>query len=95
MPRFDGTGPWGLGPLTGRGLGPCGAGMAWRRGWGRGFGWQRRGRFRGGEGGGRGLDGFCVCPKCGYKIEHQRGVPCSTLICPNCKIPLERQLERQ
>lgn len=41
MPRFDGTGPWGLGPGTGWGLGPCGAGMAWRRGWGRG--WGRRG----------------------------------------------------
>ncbi len=41
MPRFDGTGPWGLGPGTGWGLGPCGAGMALRRGWGRGFGWRR------------------------------------------------------
>jgi hypothetical protein len=26
MPRFDGTGPWGLGPGTGWGMGPCGAG---------------------------------------------------------------------
>lgn len=41
MPRYDGTGPLGLGPGTGWGLGPCGAGMAWRRGWGRGFGWRR------------------------------------------------------
>lgn len=24
MPRMDGTGPLGQGPLTGRGLGPCG-----------------------------------------------------------------------
>ena len=38
MPRFDGTGPWGVGPSTGWGLGPCGAGMGWRRGWGRGYG---------------------------------------------------------
>jgi hypothetical protein len=30
MPAFDGTGPRGLGPMTGRGLGPCGLGM--RRG---------------------------------------------------------------
>jgi len=36
MPGFDGTGPQGQGPLTGRGLGPCGCGM--RRGFGRGFG---------------------------------------------------------
>ncbi len=26
MPRFDRTGPWGFGPRTGRGLGPCGYG---------------------------------------------------------------------
>ena len=38
MPRFDGTGPGGLGPGTGWGLGPCGAGMGWRRGGGRGWG---------------------------------------------------------
>jgi len=34
MLRFNGTGPLGMGPGTGWGLGPCGAGMAWRRGWG-------------------------------------------------------------
>lgn len=39
MPRFDGTGPLGFGPGTGWGLGPCGAGIAWRRG--RGFGRRR------------------------------------------------------
>ena len=52
MPRGDGTGPNGQGPLTGRGRGYCagynspgfangvpagGRGMAWRRGRGRGF----------------------------------------------------------
>lgn len=35
MPRFDGTGPYGTGP-SGRGLGPCGGGLA-RREKGRGF----------------------------------------------------------
>jgi len=23
MPGLDGTGPWGTGPITGRGFGPC------------------------------------------------------------------------
>lgn len=35
MPRFDKTGPRGLGPGTGWGMGPCGGGMGWRRGYGR------------------------------------------------------------
>jgi len=43
MPGFDGTGPRGLGPLTGRGLGPCGGVRTSRLGrWfgrGRGLGW--------------------------------------------------------
>jgi len=60
---------------------------------GRGFGWQRRGRFREefeeAKGGGPG--GYCICPKCGYKTPHQRGVPCSTLECPKCKINLTRE----
>ena len=38
MPRYDGTGPLGFGPGTGWGMGPCGLGMDWRRGFGRGFG---------------------------------------------------------
>ena len=60
---------------------------------GRGFGWQRKGRFRGElkEAAGRGLGGSCVCQQCGYKIPHERGVPCSTLQCPNCKINLVRE----
>jgi cation diffusion facilitator family transporter len=61
---------------------------------GRGYGWQRRGRFKGEvkEAIGQGPDGYCVCPKCGYKIPHERGVPCSTLKCPKCKTPLERRI---
>ena len=35
MPRFDRTGPRGMGPLTGRGLGPCGGGHGFGRGFGR------------------------------------------------------------
>jgi cation diffusion facilitator family transporter len=60
---------------------------------GRGFGWQRRGRFKGKieKAVGQGPGGYCVCSKCGYKIPHQRGIPCSTLQCPNCKVNLERK----
>lgn len=36
MPNRNGTGPAGQGPLTGRGLGPCGRGL--RLGLGRGLG---------------------------------------------------------
>lgn len=35
MPRHDRTGPMGQGPLTGRGMGPCGRGQGFRRGFGR------------------------------------------------------------
>ena len=60
----------------------------YRPAFGRGFGWQRQGRFKGEveEAAGQGPGGYCICSKCGYKIPHQRGVPCSTLQCPNCKI---------
>jgi len=60
---------------------------------GKGFGWQRKGRFRGEieEARGGGPGGYCACPKCSYKIPHQRGVPCSTLECPKCKINLVRK----
>ncbi|MFA5357432.1 MAG: DUF5320 domain-containing protein [archaeon] len=36
MPGYNGKGPNGFGPMTGRGLGPCGCGF--KRGFGRGFG---------------------------------------------------------
>ena len=49
-------------------------------------------RFRAPGRGGRGrMGGFglgpgkeCVCPNCGAKVPHQRGVPCYTLKCPKC-----------
>jgi len=46
MPGFDKTGPMGMGAMTGRGFGPCGLGLGWRRrfgagrGLGRYFGWD-------------------------------------------------------
>lgn len=42
MPRMDGTGPRGMGQMTGRGLGPCGYygyGRGFGMGYGRGYGW--------------------------------------------------------
>jgi len=69
MPGFDGTGPRGRGPMTGRGEGNCAMpadeyddiprGYGYGRGWGRGRGrgWGRRGRGYGrgwGRGYGRG-----------------------------------------
>ncbi|OQX71271.1 MAG: hypothetical protein B6D62_02255 [Candidatus Cloacimonas sp. 4484_275] len=58
MPRGDGTGPNGMGPMTGRGLGYCagygragftnpvgrgfGRGYGFGRGFGRGYGWGFR-----------------------------------------------------
>lgn len=60
MPRGDGTGPEGLGPMTGRGLGYCagydspgftkGGGRGLARGRGRGIGRGLARGFRGGRG---------------------------------------------
>lgn len=40
MPALDQTGPQGMGPMTGRGFGPCGRGTGFGRGrgYGRGLG---------------------------------------------------------
>jgi len=53
MPGGDRTGPWGLGPRSGRAAGYCagypvpGYARGFGRGWGRGFGRGFRGRGRG------------------------------------------------
>jgi hypothetical protein len=47
MPRFDGTGPWGEGPMTGGGFGNCSPiGAGYRQSYGVGFG-RGRGSRRG------------------------------------------------
>jgi len=69
MPRGDGTGPGGMGPMTGRGAGYCagypvpgymnpygGRGMGWGRGGGMGMAWRR------GWGGGWGRGGWGSAP---------------------------------
>ncbi|OQB51202.1 MAG: hypothetical protein BWX97_02208 [Firmicutes bacterium ADurb.Bin146] len=55
MPRFDGTGPMGMGPITGRGLGCC---TGARRPLGAGYGGGFYGRGRCGLGYGRGFYGY-------------------------------------
>jgi len=55
---------------------------------------QRRGQGRGcgqgGMGGGCGRGGECVCPACGHRLPHERGVPCVTRQCPKCGAAMTR-----
>lgn len=51
---------------------------------------RKYGRGRG-SGLGLGPSGFCVCPKCGNKVVHQRGIPCYQQICPTCGSPMIRE----
>jgi len=39
---------------------------------------------------GKGSGGYCTCSKCGYSVSHPAGVPCKTMVCPNCNAPLSR-----
>ncbi len=62
-------------------------------GFGRSFEWQRRGKFKEEirEAKGLGPSGYCVCPKCGYELKHERGTPCTSLKCPKCNTLLIRK----
>ncbi|HEX2935538.1 MAG TPA: DUF134 domain-containing protein [Bacteroidales bacterium] len=33
----------------------------------------------------------CICPRCGFEREHQIGIPCNKLICPECNVPLKKK----
>jgi uncharacterized protein len=81
MPRGDGTGPTGTGPIGGKR-----SGRAPRQGGDQGQG-GGRGRM-----GGRvlGIDGDCICPQCGTKIPHERAMPCLQQKCPQCGTPMVR-----
>jgi hypothetical protein len=51
---------------------------------------QRNGRMRGNQPGG-GPIGQCICPKCGEKLPHKRGVPCYSIHCPKCQSVMTRE----
>ncbi len=72
MPRGDGTGPMGQGPVSG---GRAGSGVG-------------RGRMGGSIA--AGPRGVCVCPKCGEKVSHKVGMPCSSESCPKCGTKMVR-----
>lgn len=68
MPRGDGTGPVGPGGGSGQGR-------------------KSRSGLAGGRMGGAastGPGGFCECPKCGEKVQHQLAEPCINMKCPKC-----------
>ena len=75
-----GKGQGGRQGTGGRGAGGGGS----NRGGGAGRG---SGRCAGGQGQGRGQKGSagtCVCPHCGEKVPHKRGIPCQQTPCPKC-----------
>jgi len=52
---------------------------------GRGAGWRgQRGVT------GAGPAGYCICPKCGEKIVHTAGIPCTSVTCLKCGTPMTR-----
>ncbi len=87
-------------PMNGRGQGGMGSGAGQGRG-GQGRGGQAgggQGKGRGGKGLGRmsgpkaaGPAGECVCPKCGYREAHMRGIPCNERQCPKCGAAMARE----
>jgi len=38
-----------------------------------------------------GPGGYCICPKCGKRVEHRRGTPCQEEKCPECGARMFRE----
>ena len=81
-------GQGGMGRGGGGGQGR-GGGQGQGGGQGRGQGGSGRGRQGGPFAGGPG--GHCVCPQCGQKEPHDRGVPCMQKKCPKCGTAMNRE----
>lgn len=80
--------------MNGRGQGGgFGGGRGQGRGLGRGMGSGRSGQGRGRMGGpmAAGAVGSCVCPKCGHRLAHERGLPCVQRQCPQCGTAMVRE----
>lgn len=50
----------------------------------------RRGQGQGGPFVG-GVGGNCICPNCGHREPHQRGIPCVQVKCPQCGTEMIRE----
>jgi predicted Fe-Mo cluster-binding NifX family protein len=74
--------------MNGRGKGGMGAGGGQGQGGGGGRG-QGRGRM--GGPGAAGAVGSCLCPKCGQRMAHERGLPCVQRQCPKCGTAMTRE----
>lgn len=64
-------------------------GMGQGGGRGQGRGGQRPGRMGGPLA--AGPSGYCVCPQCGQREPHERGVPCLVRKCPKCGSTMARE----
>lgn len=64
-----------------------------RLSFGKGFGWRKKGKMKEIVEGAKSLGpgGYCVCEKCGFKIRHIQGQPCSKNKCSKCGGKMKRE----
>jgi predicted Fe-Mo cluster-binding NifX family protein len=80
--NMNGKGRGGIGSGGGQGQGRGGKGLG---------GGQGKGRGRMGGPLAGGAVGTCLCPKCGHRMAHERGVPCVQRQCPKCGTVMTRE----